>query len=93
MVASKIKDLYFKAEAGQRQLDTYRTVIIPQARQSLNASLTSYQIGRTDFLMLIDAYRTNVSLMTEYFMTRMQFEQTVADLERAVGVQYVSGLK
>ena len=93
MVISSVSNLYYKAEAGKRRLDTYRMAIIPQARQSLTASLTGYETGRTDFLMLIDAYRTYVNLTKEYFMTRMQFEQTVALLEREVGVQDVSTLK
>ncbi|MBI3364762.1 MAG: TolC family protein [Ignavibacteriae bacterium] len=93
MVLSSVKDLYLKADASKRQLDTYRTIIIPQAEQSLAASRTAYQTGTTDFLMLIDAYRTLVNLTKEYFMTRMQFEQTVADLEHAVGYESVSSLK
>ena len=93
MVLSNVRDLYYKAAAGKRQLDMFRTVIIPQAEQSLSASRTAYQTGTTDFLMLIDSYRTLVMLTKEYFMTRMQFEQTVASLERAVGYQSLSALR
>lgn len=87
MVLSDISDLYYKADAAKRQLDNYRLLVLPQAQQSLNASRMAYQTGQTDLLMLIDAYRTNVNLTKEYFMTRMQFEQAVALLERAVGSQ------
>ncbi|MBM2842105.1 MAG: czcC, partial [Bacteroidetes bacterium] len=52
MVMSNVKDLYFRAQSARRQLDSYRTVILPQAQQSLKASITAYQNGRTDFLML-----------------------------------------
>lgn len=86
MVLSNVKDLYFKAQSARRQLDSYRTVILPQARQSLQASMTAYQNGRTDFLMLVDAYRTLVELSMESIMVRMQFEQAVSELERQVGV-------
>ncbi len=87
MVLASLRDLYYKAMASKRQLDTYRTIIIPQAEQSLSASRTAYQTGTTNFLMLIDAYRTLVMLTKDYFMTRMQFEQSIAGLERAVGYQ------
>jgi outer membrane protein TolC len=87
MVLASVKDLYYKTMAAKQQLDTYRTTIIPQAEQSLSASRTAYQTGTTSFLMLIDAYRTLVMLTKDYFMTRMQFEQSVASLERAVGYQ------
>ncbi len=89
MVLSIVKDLYYKADAGKRQLDAYRTSILPQARQSLDASQAAYQTGRTDFLRLIDSYRTIVDLTKEYFMTRMQYEQTKADLERGVGAHNI----
>ena len=89
MVFSNVKDFYYKTEAGKRQLDTYRMSILPQARQSLSASQAAYQTGKTDFLMLIDSYRTLVDLTVEYFMVRMQYEQTTAELERAVGAHNI----
>jgi outer membrane protein TolC len=90
MVAGNIRDLYYKADAAKKQLDSYRQGILPQARQSLSASLTAYQNGATDFLMLMDAYRTQVNLTKEYFMARMQFEQAVTGIEREIGYQYGS---
>jgi outer membrane protein TolC len=68
-------------------------VILPQAQQSLKASITAYQNGRTDFLMLFDAYRTLVELSMESLMVRMQFEQAVAELERQVGVPDIVSMK
>jgi outer membrane protein, heavy metal efflux system len=93
MVANNIKDLYYKASGAKKQLDIYNSEILPQAKQSVQASLTAYQTGTTDFLMLIDAYRTLVSISKEYFMTRMQFEQTLAELEHEVGTQNLSDIK
>lgn len=85
MVTASIKDLYYKASGLKQQLDTFGKLILLQAKQSLDASLTAYQTNRTDFLMLLDAYRTYVDLTKEYFMLRMQFEQTVTQLDREVG--------
>jgi len=93
MIKSNIKDLYYKADAGKRQLTNFQTGILPQARQSVNGSLTAYQTGITDFLMLIDAYRTYVNLTKDYFMIRMQFELNMALLEREVGSQDLSTFK
>ena len=85
MVLATVSDLYYRAVAGTRQIAAYRNSILPQARQALNSSQVGYQTGKADFLMLIDSYRTLVDFTKEYFMTRMRFEQTVAELERAVG--------
>ncbi|MBI5215908.1 MAG: TolC family protein [Ignavibacteriae bacterium] len=88
MVISSVRDLYYRISSGRRQINNYATTIIPQAEQSLQASLTSYQSSQTDFLMLIDAFRTLTDLRMEYFMLRMQFEQNVAELERVIGKSY-----
>jgi outer membrane protein TolC len=74
MVLSNVKDMYFKVQSSKQQIESYITVILPQARQSLKASITAYQNARTDFLMLIDAYRTLVELSMESLMVRMQFD-------------------
>ena len=89
MVLSSVKELYYRADAGRRQLESYRISILPQARQALNAGQVAYQTGKSDFLMLIDSYRTLVELTKEYFMVRMQYKQTIAELERAVGTHNI----
>ena len=85
MVRSSIRELYFKAQSLKKQLENYSGVIVPQSQQALRASLMAYQTGKTDFLMLIDSYRTLVELSMEKLMLRMQFEQTIAEMKRAVG--------
>ncbi len=93
MVLSNIAADYARIQSAQHQLNSYRAVILPQARMSLKASMTAYQTAGTDFLMLIDAYRTLVDLTMESLMVRMQFEQAVAELERQVGVQNIAGIQ
>jgi outer membrane protein TolC len=93
MIFSNIKDLYFKADASKKQLDAFRLNILPQLRQTLQASLTAYQNGKTDFLMLLDSYRMLVDMTMEYYMKRMEFEQTLAQLDKEVGFQNVATIK
>lgn len=93
MVLSSVSELYYKVSAAKKRLDMYRTRILPQAQQSLDASTTAYQTGSTDFLMLLDAYRTLVDLRMEYYVTRMQFEKSVAELEWAIGYQNIRSLE
>jgi len=88
MVASTVSDLYYRLRSAERQLDLYRSTILPQAEASLQASLTAYQNGRSDFLMLLDASRMLVDLKMESLMLRMQYEQTTSQLERAVGFEH-----
>jgi outer membrane protein TolC len=93
MVLARVQDLYFKTQASGRQLETYRTAVLPQARQSLQASMIAYQNGKTDFLMLIDAYRTLVDLSLESLFVRKEFEEAVAQLEQTVGMTDIASLE
>jgi len=93
MIVATVREMYLRASSQCRQLTSYRRSILPQAEQSLQASLTAYQNGSVDILMLIDAYRTLVELRMESLMTRMQFEQSVAELEKAVGLTGVATMK
>ena len=86
MVAGNIKDMYYKADAAREKLQNFKKTILPQTDQALEAGVKGYQNGTTDFLMLLDSYRTRTQLRKEYFMTRMEFDVAVADLEREVGV-------
>lgn len=93
MVFSNVRDLYYKALSAKDQLNSYRMFILPQAEMSTKASVTAYRNAKTDFLMLIDSYRTSVELAMESLMVRMQFEQAVADLERQVGIRNVTSIE
>lgn len=87
MVRAEVRDMFYKVEASRSQLENYRTLIVPQAEQSVQASIAAYQTGAADFLSLIDAYRTLVDLREEALMRRMEFEQALAELERVVGTR------
>lgn len=93
MVSSTIAALYHRIIADKLQLETYQKKILPEAQRSLDVSIAAYRTGKTDFLMLLDAYRTLVDLRMEYFMLRMQFEQSIAELEFTVGYQGISTLE
>jgi outer membrane protein TolC len=87
MVLASVTDLYHRTESSWQQLKTYNDRIIPQAHDALMASVTAYQTGKADFLMLVDSFRMNLELSMEAIMTRMQFEQSSAELGRAIGLQ------
>lgn len=93
MVIARVRDLYARAQSTRAQLERYTVSILPRAEQSLQSSLSAYQTGQTDFLMLIDAYRTLVELSMESIMIRMQFEHAVAALEREVGLEGIAEIK
>ncbi|TLY21902.1 MAG: TolC family protein [Nitrospirae bacterium] len=54
----QINDLLAKLRATDQMATLYRTTILPQAGQSLEAAQVGYRAGKAGFLDLIDAQRT-----------------------------------
>ena len=50
-------------------------------------SRVAYQTDRVDFQALIDNERVLLDSQLEYFHALSDFEQAMADLERAVGIE------
>jgi outer membrane protein, heavy metal efflux system len=84
-LAAAIKDRHAKLERLSQQIRLYEQGLIPQARQAVEASLASYQVGRLDFAQMypnhIAAYNAELQLQ-EYLK---DFEENWAELEWLVG--------
>ena len=61
--------------------------ILPQARTSLLSATASYQVGRVDFLTLLDAQVTLYRHELDYHRLLSDFAADLAALERAVGTE------
>jgi outer membrane protein TolC len=59
--------------------------VLPQAEQSLQATIAAYQTQQTDFLSLLDGYRMLQTFKLEYYEALAKYEMSLAELERAVG--------
>jgi outer membrane protein TolC len=84
LAARVLLDLYGVRDAD-RQIDLYRSVLVPRAAQSVELGESGYSVDRTDYLELRDAQRT--LLETSYTLAELQAvrEKRLADLEAAVG--------
>jgi hypothetical protein len=63
----------------------YRTTLIPQAEQALEANLEAYRVGRIDFPMLMDSVMAVLSFRREYPVMVGELHMGKAKLEAAVG--------
>jgi outer membrane protein TolC len=63
----------------------YRTTLIPQAEQALEANLEAYRVGRIDFPMLMDSVMAVLSYRKEYPAMVGELHMEKAKLEAAVG--------
>jgi cobalt-zinc-cadmium efflux system outer membrane protein len=86
MTLFQVQDALVKVQTNQNLVLLYKNTVIPQAEQTLQATLTAYQTGKTEFLMLIDAYRMLLMSKLDFHMAVMNEMASQAQLEQAVGL-------
>ena len=85
-VENQIRSGYASLQAIEKQLVTTQNTILPQVRQSIQILLTDYGTGNTSYLMLLDGYRMYNEMQLDFAMALMNYQETLAALERSVGV-------
>lgn len=83
----EVKDFLVKVQSSESTVNLYKTGVIPQAEQSLKAARIGYEADRVDFLTLIDSQRILLNSRLLYTRALADFEQNLANMERAVGIQ------
>jgi len=75
------------AELEQRfsQVQLYRDAILPQAEQSLEASIAAYQVNKIDFSMLLDEQMALFDYQSEYYQLLADYQVSLAQLRTLVG--------
>jgi outer membrane protein TolC len=82
----QVKDLLAKLRASDQVATLYRTTILPQAEQSLEAARVGYRAGKAGFLDLIETQRAWRGFQLEYFQALVDRQHRLAELEQVVGV-------
>ena len=86
MVLFDVQQALVDVQTNRNLVLLYKSTVIPQAEQTLKSTTTSYQTGKTEFLMLIDAYRMVLMSRLDYYMAVMNYMTSQAQLEQAVGM-------
>jgi outer membrane protein TolC len=81
----QVNDLLAKLRATDQVATLYRTTILPQAEQSLDAARVGYRAGKAGFLDLIDTQRAWRGFQLEYFTALVERQHRLAELEQVVG--------
>jgi outer membrane protein, heavy metal efflux system len=84
---AEIAKAYFKVDALQKQVETYRNEILPDAKEIEELAQESYHEGKTNLLSAIDAQRNMHEVRLEYLKVLLDFQTAIADLEQASGVE------
>jgi outer membrane protein TolC len=82
----KIRDKYLAQTTAKRLASLYSTTIVPQSSLSLESAIAGYEVGKVDFLTLLDNLVTLLNYELSYYEQLSNEEKAVAALEPLVGV-------
>jgi outer membrane protein TolC len=82
---AKVAELLSGLEQDRAQLALYVKSILPQGRAALESATAGFQVGRVDFLTLVDDQATLYNYETRYYRSLTSFAEKLAELERVVG--------
>ncbi len=83
-----ITDMGSMIQRGERQLELYKTGIIPQASLQINSAMSAYRVGKADFMTLLDGQMTLFKYELEYHQALTEYEKSVVSLESATGKRF-----
>lgn len=82
----RVKEKYLAATTAERLISLYGTTIIPQSSLSLESAIAGYEVGKVDFLTLLDNLMTLQNYQLSYYEQVSNSERAIAQLEPLVGV-------
>jgi outer membrane protein TolC len=85
VLRAEVARLHGQLERDRAQLALYVKAILPQGRAALTSATAGYQVGRAEFLTLLDAQATLFNYELTYFRVLSDFAKTLAELKRVVG--------
>jgi outer membrane protein TolC len=91
MLLSRIRDLYSTAKASEHHISLYESAIIPQARMALQSAASSYQVGKVDFMTLVEAEALVLKYQLAYEKELVNLNKTIAVMGEMVGEGPVPG--
>lgn len=80
-----VAEAYAAMERDRAQLALFVKSIIPQGRAALASATSAFQVGRADFMTLLENQTTLYDYETAYFRALAEFATSLAELERSVG--------
>lgn len=87
VIESQVSEILSRVSASGKTLNLYEQQLIPQAESVLASVLANYQTGKTDFLSLLDAFRTLFDLKMASISEMADLHQNIARLEKVVGTK------
>jgi len=88
-VASQVNQAATDFQNRAKQAKLFKTQILPQARQTVDAMLAGYQVNKVDFLNLVRSQTKLYNYESAYWKTLSAANQALAKLVAAVGEENI----
>lgn len=86
-VIYQVKEAYTLATTAERLAKLYSSAIVPQANLTLDSGIANYQVGKIDFLQLIDSSMALLEYELKYYEAMIEFHKALARLEPLTGLE------
>jgi len=83
----QIEDIMAEIERYNKEIELFKTGLIPQGSLSLESAIAGYKVNKVDFLTLLNNLITLYNYETEYYKAITGYEKKLAELEAAVGTR------
>jgi outer membrane protein, heavy metal efflux system len=81
-----VKDQFLAAKTAERLMALYEQGVIPQSQASLESAVAGYEVGKVDFLTLLNNWMLLLNFETEYYKEFTNHKKALARLEELTGV-------
>ena len=85
LVEKEIETSLTSLQKNKKRAELFKGNIIPQASQTLNSSLSAYQVDKVEFLTLVSNQLALFNFELEYFKAVSDYQKDFAELEFLVG--------
>ncbi len=84
-ISKMIQEKLNEIDGDLKLIDLYKNGLIPQATQNLNVGLVGYQVGKIDFMTLVDNFMTLYNYQIQYEKIFASYNSKIAELEMLAG--------
>ncbi len=85
-VFSQLGDLVAEVERDGQQVELFRKGIIPQSEMAFESARSGYQVGKVDFLDMLDAQVKLYEYQLSYYRALAAHQRALAEIERTAGI-------
>jgi cobalt-zinc-cadmium efflux system outer membrane protein len=84
-ISKEIRESLIRAQSSLKIVELYRDILRPDTASVSKAATVAYQTNQSSLLSVIDTQSMSVDVEYALFEALANYEQSLADMERAVG--------